>query len=311
MYKSLLLFLFIASFSFASEDKKLAIAIAGYNRPDYLDETLEALARNPESMTTPIFFFFDGGRDAKQNENLAVAKRYNFPFATYILRDKNFGCGKNLIDARRQIFDKHKYEKALILEDDNKISSNYIQLMLELLDWAKKDIGNVGLVSGWSNVPLNFEEKDFFLNKVVRNAHGNYWAYLMDADCWNAIKDVYYEYERSFLYAGGKSHYDHQHAIRKWIRHRVEKYHPTQDSYAEWFLNPNYPVGQDGILRLSLWEANLNYTATIVNRMVNIGKIGLNYNEEVWQRNLGMYELDEFEEDVHLDSFEIWVGKIR
>lgn len=293
------------------DSKELAIAIVGYNRPDYLYEILEALAQNPESQTTPIYFFFDGGREAKQKENLRVAQEFDFPHAVYVLRNNNFGCAKNLIDARRHLFDKLNYDKAFILEDDNKISSSYISFMLRLYEWSKNNIENVGLISGWSNIRLSKLEKSYYLNKVIKNADANYWAYLMDQNCWHQLKAVYYEYEKLFLRSGGKSQHIKAQAIRKWIVERVKRSKYCGNSYSQkWFLSPHYPTGQDGILRLALWENQMNYTTTMVNRIVNIGKVGLNYSENVWEKHLGMYVLDEFVEDEFLDHFETWTGKI-
>lgn len=287
------------------ENKDFAIAVVAYNRPDYLKEVVEAIRSNPESETTPIYFFLDGGPEATQEKNVEVAKSFGFPEAHFVLREKNFGCPKNLIDARRYLFDKKEYEKILIIEDDNMISSNYIAFILNFYSWAKKHMNGVGAVCGWNQVLLTLEEKRKDLNMIVPNSKWNYWAYVIDRECWDAIKGTYYEYERLFLSQGGRSHYANADKIRTWIRRKVVMSDRYGDSYADWLLRGDYGTGQDAVMRLALWEQGLQCSCSQVNRLINIGKIGINFNETFWEKELKGYVLDLFEEDASIVDFEI------
>lgn len=301
----LFVFPIVSSYALEKNRRDFAIAIVAYNRPGYLERVLEALASNPESTTTPIYFFFDGGPEATQNENLKLVQNFNFPFANIILRKGNFGCPKNLIEARRHLFDELCYDKVLIIEDDNVISPNYITFILNFYNWSKNHIKNVGAVCGWNQVLLSLEEKRAALNKIVPNSMWNYWAYLMDRSCWDEIKGIYFEYKKLFLEKGGRSHYKNAEKIRAWIRRRVITNSRYGDQYAELFLRADYGTGQDSVMRLALWEKDLQCACSQVNRIINIGKVGLNYDEDFWESELKNYSLDYFKEDDELLDFVI------
>ncbi|MDN3506138.1 MAG: glycosyltransferase [Simkaniaceae bacterium] len=289
----------------ANEENDFAIAIIGYNRPDYLEEVLESLAANPESSTTPIYFFFDGGPESKQKENIALARKYAFPLAKIISRTTNFGCPKNIIDARRVLFDKLKYKKVLVIEDDNVISSNYIRFILNFYEWSQLNMSGVGAVCGWNQLLLNKYEKNENLQNVIQNSMWNYWGYLMSFECWEKIKGIYYEYEALFLGDGGRSHYINAEKIRSWLRRRVLTHANYGDPYSESFLIPGLPTGQDAVMRIGLWENDLDCACSYVNRLINIGKVGINYSEEVWEKRLKDFVLDVFPEDNDLIEFRV------
>ncbi len=286
----------------------LAIIVIGYNRPEYLAEVLKSLHKNPESQELPIYFFFDGGKNSSQADNLAIAKSFSFPYAHYCLREKNYGCPKNIIDARRKIFDELGYRKALILEDDQVLSPNYIRFILSLYEWSQANLQNVGIVSGWNLCHLSYEQKKAHLNEVTFT-DVNLWAYLIDKDCWDLIKPILYEYESLFLRSGGRAHHNNGKNIRQWIRKKVKKsyrYRIDKDSPRLLTLNifdEHYPIGQDGLCWVAMWLNNLSQISPIVNRSKNIGRIGLNSTEELYNRHLEKIRLDCFEEDDSITTF--------
>lgn len=298
--------LFATFFLQAADD--LAVIVIGYNRPGYLEKVLASLAENPESEKLPIYFFFDGGPESAQEQNYEVARSFSFPNAHYTLRESNWGCPKNIIDARRQIFDVLKYDKALVLEDDQVLSPNYIRFILALYHWCKENMENIGLVSGWNPCVLPLEEKQKHLHEVAFSTQ-NLWAYIIDKECWDKIKDVYYEYEKLFLQEGGRSHHIRASAIRRWIRKKIMGLNPSYlkrkkpSFFGINLLSNSYPIGQDGICVLGLWLNNLTHVATLVNRSVNIGEMGLNSTPEFFNKYFKGVSLDIFAEDEEISEF--------
>ena len=174
MKKQLLFFLLLCASLFGAYDpayldfsKKsgidTAILMTAYNRVDYFRAALEAIAENPESEEIALFFFLDGGPDAKQKELKSVIASFGFPHAHVIAREKNLGCEKNIIDSRRFIFDHCGFDKVIIMEDDHVIAPNGISLILRMYEWGKREIDRFGAVTLWSDRKLTKAEKGSLL----------------------------------------------------------------------------------------------------------------------------------------------------
>ena len=50
-----------------------------------------------------------------------------------MIRPRNYGCGRHLVDVRRRIFDLNQYDAAVIFEDDFVPPATYLQEMMNLL----------------------------------------------------------------------------------------------------------------------------------------------------------------------------------
>ncbi len=139
-----------------------------------------------------------GKRSEKGAEDHARVTLEHFPDAQVILRDANFGCGRNIIDARRHLFDILEYKQVFVIEDDMILSSSYLQYCLNLMMWANSNYSNIGVVQGWNKCFYSSAEKQKHLREVHPTVT-NWWGYLMDSQCWNSIRDEIYEYEKQWL----------------------------------------------------------------------------------------------------------------
>ena len=101
-------------------------------------------------------------------------------------RDRKSGLFKNLIDARRTIFDALDFDLTFIFEDDLVISENYMGLLLNAYNDLSKQYNNIGMIQGWNldeaaNEPNPAIER-LSSFEVVENTH--LWGYLMPQKAW-------------------------------------------------------------------------------------------------------------------------------
>lgn len=175
------------------------IALVACERLDYFKRCVQALALNPEFSQWPVFLFLDQPTDTSKNvdcaEHILVLRKY-CPEAHIICRPVNFGAGKNIIDARRQLFDNLKFSYVYIIEDDVVVAPNYFETMTNLWSWLVKNQykNNVGVVQGWWH---NIRNQASSYVEVSVDA---LWAYGMSKECWDDIKDLVYEYEQNYLF---------------------------------------------------------------------------------------------------------------
>ena len=131
---------------------KTAIFTASFNRPDLMQELLSGLAKNIDHLEgIDVHHYVDGGPKAKQSEIEAIIKESGVPYTSIVLREENYGVGRNLIGARRELFDVHGYERVILIEDDLIPGPNFIKTTLSLADWARK-YADIGMVQVW-NLP--------------------------------------------------------------------------------------------------------------------------------------------------------------
>ncbi len=206
---------------------KNAIALIACIRLGYFTKTVQALALTPESTTWPIFLFLDFPTDSScYKDNLAhveVMKSF-FPDAVIIQRPCNFGAGKNIIDARRQLFDYLGFEYVYLLEDDIIIAPNCLTILESLWNWVTRNTyTNIGVVQGWW---LNTKrEPSTYVDISVNELLG----YSMSKRCWDDIKPIVYEYEQKFLFS--RYHERPHKTIGNWF-----------DSLPTLPIQPGYPI---------------------------------------------------------------------
>lgn len=312
-YFLILLIQFFANFLNAAPEK-VGIAVIGYNRPDYLQQVVNSLEANPESQTLPFIFFLDGGPKATILENKQIINKSKIANKRIIERPNNFGIAKNIIDARRFMFDNLKFDKAFIFEDDCVVSPDYIRFVLNLSSWALQNYSNVGIVKGWAACQMEANQKLTHLNEV-KESSSHLWAYCLDRKTWNNIKYTLYEYESKFL---SKATTNKDPEIRKWLKEKInnhkhfvkqaygKKILPEKINFKQAFLSNNFPLGQDGITYVAHYLAGYISLEPVVNRALYIGKKGVHFTEAKWN-NFGFAKvtLENYKSDRNLNKFKV------
>jgi Glycosyltransferase like family 2 len=177
---------------------EIAVAVIAYDRPYYFRDVVKSLSENPESAAWPHFFFLDGGPQATIDENKEIINASSIKNRIIIERQDNYGCGRNLIDVRRYLFDEKGFDLAFIIEDDLVLAPTYFTVAMRLLEWAQKKYDNVGIVQCWSKCTLDESSKRGRLAEV-KLTQDHLYGYAIHRAAWDAIKTFMYYYEGIFV----------------------------------------------------------------------------------------------------------------
>lgn len=160
------------------------IAIFCYSRPKHLFNLLTSLVQNEESKNSDVFIFVDGVRSSKdiikQNEVKEILNlNWEFKSKNIVLRDKNYGLKKNIIEGVSEVIS--KYRKIIVLEDDLEVSNTFLNYMNNSLIMYE-EIDEVWHVSGYSLPKLIKNKKKAFLSVEM-----NCWGWGTWYKNWNEI----------------------------------------------------------------------------------------------------------------------------
>ena len=282
---------------------KTAIFTASFNRPDLMQELLVGLANNINDLEgIDVHHYVDGGPKAKQSEIEAIIKESGVPYTSIVLREENYGVGRNLIGARRDLFDVHGYERVILIEDDLIPGPNFIKTTLSLADWAR-EYADIGMVQVWNlpQQPVSVDDLD-----VVVPTHEHFYTYCIDVEVWNEIKETLYEYERRYLEGVSYAKKDWRAIRKRFMKPRYSKFRTIRQGKT--LLNANHshpppfgprlkrtvPTGQDAITALALWEKGFVRLATLAPRAVMKGVDGVHSTAKVFEQ-LGLNAQADYE----------------
>ena len=282
---------------------KTAIFTASFNRPDLMQELLGGLANNIDDLEgIDVHHYVDGGPKAKQSEIEAIIKESGVPYTSIVLREENYGVGRNLIGARRDLFDVHGYERVILIEDDLIPGPNFIKTTLSLADWAR-EYADIGMVQVWNlpQQPVSVDDLD-----VVVPTHEHFYTYCIDVEVWNEIKETLYEYERRYLEGVSYAKKDWRAIRKRFMKPRYSKFRTIRQGKT--LLNANHshpppfgprlkrtvPTGQDAITALALWEKGFVRLATLAPRAVMKGVDGVHSTAKVFEQ-LGLNAQADYE----------------
>lgn len=150
--------------------KNLApIILFVYNRPAHTLQTLQALRNNPEALESDLFIFCDGPKtNAKKNtlQNIEKVRRIvqadkYCKTVTIFESEVNKGLATSIIQGVTQIM--RRYKKAIILEDDIKVSPCFLKFMNKALD-IYEDEEEVMHISGYMFPVKALLPNTFFFN---------------------------------------------------------------------------------------------------------------------------------------------------
>lgn len=282
---------------------KTAIFTASFNRPDLMQELLSGLAKNIDDLEEiDVHHYVDGGPKAKQSEIEAIIKESGVPYSSIVLREENYGVGRNLIGARRDLFDVHGYKRVILIEDDLIPGPNFIKTTLSLADWARA-YADIGMVQVWNLPQQSVSENDL---DVVVPTHEHFYTYCIDVEVWNEIKETLYEYEHRFLEGVSYAKKDWRAIRKRFMKPRYSKLrvirqgktllgaeHPHPPPFGP-RLKRTVPTGQDAITALALWEKGFVRLATLAPRAVMKGVDGVHSTAKVFEQ-LGLNAQADYE----------------
>jgi len=127
------------------------LVLFAYNRPDHLRRTLGSLRRNPLAAQSQFYAFSDGPKTADDEATVAEVRRIlreTAGFAGVELEEspQNRGLAASVIRGVTRVLDTHG--RAIVLEDDLELSSDFLAFMNAALD-AYANRADVFSVSGY------------------------------------------------------------------------------------------------------------------------------------------------------------------
>ena len=269
-----------------------AILLLGFNRVDYFGQTLAALQANEAAHDCDLHVYLDGGDGARQEEIVALVKASTFENVNYVLRDRNWGIGRHLIDARRTLFDELNYDRVILLEDDMILAPSYIQTVLDLSQWSQQ-FCDVGTVMAYNINGDSLEQQQSQLDHVIAtNRH--FWGYVLTNDIWQIIKPIVYDFESKYLMNTSYAKRSHLRIRWMFMRSWMSKKRQTRSGKRmvpdECLSAPfpkiprKSPTSQDAITALALWHHGFTRITTRVSRAQYIGVEGFSFSPEVYAK---------------------------
>lgn len=280
------------------------IAIIAANRFNYFKKVVDALV--PQFDKRPVVLFLD--RDINGNvdeQHVDYIKSKNIYNLQTLVRETHYGCGKNIIDARRWMFEKFADQSAIhVFEDDMVPSSSYIKKNEQLFKYQTGLHYNVGATQLWSECKLPYEEKEQ-RKDAVRATFENLWGYLISRRCWNNIFPFLRTYAESFLNRSADYRMRPHNEIWGWILHQ----HIAQPRFIfqlSYVLNKEeeeerikymsqFITGQDAVTIHAMHILGWVRIATVVNRGIYIGESGVHKTPAVFKQ-MGYDKIEMFED---------------
>jgi len=272
---------------------RTAVATFGFGRPDHFKRMLSALGQCPEVLNgeVELYHYLDGGVGSEQDALREVIQASGVPFNSIVARSENFGVGRQLISARRELLDDQGFDRMVLVEDDIEVGPTYLTALLRLSDWAET-YSDVGTVQVWNVEPGDRSALLPHLHEVeLTNRH--FVTYCLTKRVWDIIKPVLYDYEARYLHGrpyGQRPHYRIRWFMRRCLkkgrkRHEGVALNPPQEAVHTPFPTVPWrtaPTSQDAITSLAMYMAGLHRLTTRVSHAHYFGETGVHCTPEVY-----------------------------
>lgn len=274
---------------------QLGIALIAFNRPEYFEKLIDSLEKQTHLACTDFHLFSDGqvnkfsGRkitkQAKINKVRELFWESSLPNKSSTEREQNVGNGINQFEAVEYMADNYKH--FLVLEDDIKLSPHYLRLARIGINTIIKDESIFSFNLGFLR-HCNEKELHDNLNKIIHK--GTHWfGEVWSSDNWQKVRRdylTYFQFIQSVEYAQRPSK-----LITRFFR-------------SQGFNIPQ--TSQDAGKDYALFKNNLQRATTVVNRGFYLGRRGLHFRPDIYER----YGFDKavpyiFESDSELSEFVI------
>ena len=161
---------------------EIGVLLLGFNRPELLKKRIDEIC---ESKVENLYISIDGGSKSHTKEMESIkqyaqnkfSKLYYFNLNHY--RD-NLGLVKHITGEISKVLAKHPY--IIVIEDDIKISTNFINNMINGLNIHKKD-STIGIVTGFSPLQAKYLE-----NKWRISRYPYMWGWACSRAIWQDYK---------------------------------------------------------------------------------------------------------------------------
>lgn len=117
-------------------NKIAPIALFTFKRPSHTEQTLRALASNPEFLESPLYIFCDGARHEGEADAVRatreIAMNWPHPRKTVRLSERNRGLARSVALGVTELC--AAYGRAIVVEDDLVVSRSFLNFLNRALD---------------------------------------------------------------------------------------------------------------------------------------------------------------------------------
>lgn len=171
------------------------VLICTLNRHEHFKRCVESLLRCTGVEETDLYIAFDYPLKEVHWEGYNKIDQYiseikGFKSVIVIKREENYGIDKNFFSARKAIFE--KYDRIIILEDDNEFSPNFLDYINKGLDKFENN-ANVYAICGY-NYPIKMPaayKSNYYLMKLLSGWGYGVWKYKY----WELPENTNYLFE--------------------------------------------------------------------------------------------------------------------
>jgi len=174
------------------------IVIFTYNRVSHIENLIESLRKDPLSLESDLIVFSDGPKDSEDNIKVTKVRKYihkiisneYFKSVELVCSERNKGLANSVISGVDLIL--NKFEKVIVIEDDNIVSNSFLTFMNKGLEYYKDDtkIFTIGGYTAPFETPCDYKNDIFFVQRISSYA----WATWKDR--WDKIDWQVKSYEK-------------------------------------------------------------------------------------------------------------------
>ncbi|MCS6820407.1 MAG: sugar transferase [Microscillaceae bacterium] len=162
------------------------VVIFAYNRPWHLQQTVEALQRNPLAAQSILWVFSDFAKTSQEIEKVKQVRKYirslnGFAELHIVEREKNWGLANSIITGVSEVLT--LYGKAIVLEDDMICTTNFLQFMNDCLE-KYADRSDIFSISGYS-FPITIPKS--YTKDVYLGLRASSWGWATWQDRWRKV----------------------------------------------------------------------------------------------------------------------------
>lgn len=160
------------------------LAVFAYNRPEHLDRALAALAACSRIDGCRVYVYCDGPRGTGDADAVTqtrqVARRWAARLGAVVReRTANFGLAKSIVGGVTDLCE--DYGRAIVVEDDLEVGSDFIAFMLDALDRYER-AGTVYQISGYMFPVAHPSRPDAFFLPLTTT-----WGWATWQRAWRAF----------------------------------------------------------------------------------------------------------------------------
>ncbi len=165
------------------------IIVFVYNRLEHTKRLLEDLNRCLGIEQHDLYIFSDAPKTSAVEAAVGCVREYLRQYKkeslakTVTVREaeENKGLAKSIITGVTEVI--NRYGTAIILEDDLRLSNDFLSFMQDCLEYYRED-RLVGAISGFSLLPESSQKRRDF---VYKSRTGNSWGWATWKEVWNNV----------------------------------------------------------------------------------------------------------------------------